>query len=119
MYSGDPSPRVGYGNRSSSDQIQTIATSLHSNLAPYPDLYHAGYTQDALKELVEAYTTYAIIRDQPLPTPEALNVPSATYLNGLAEAATELRRFILDIMRKEVHHSSRGRTPVRVDGCHL
>lgn len=87
-------------------QIQTIATSLHSNLALYPDLYHAGYTQDALKELVEAYTTYAIIRDQPLPTPEDLNVPSATYLNGLAEAATELRRFILDIMRQEIYHNS-------------
>ncbi|MFZ4826652.1 MAG: haloacid dehalogenase [Phototrophicaceae bacterium] len=87
------------------DQIQTIATNLQSNLAPYPDLYHAGYTQDALKEMVEAYTTYAIIRNQPLPTPQDLHVPSATYLNGLAEAATELRRFILDIMRKEVQHS--------------
>ena len=87
------------------NQIQTIATSLQRDLAPYADLYYAGYTQDALKEMVEAYTTYAIIRNQSLPTPEVLNVPSATYLNGLAEAATELRRFILDIMRHEATHS--------------
>lgn len=86
-------------------QIQTIATSLQHDLAPFADLYYAGYTQDALKEMVEAYTTYAIIRNQSLPTPEVLNVPSATYLNGLAEAATELRRFILDIMRHETTHS--------------
>jgi translin len=45
--------------------------------------------------------TYAIIRGEELPTPESLNVENATYLNGLAEAATELRRFILDNLRRE------------------
>jgi translin len=57
--------------------------------------------QDALKEVVEAFATYAIIRGEDLPTPERLNVDHATYLNGLAEAATELRRFILDLLRRE------------------
>ena len=36
----------------------------------YPNLYHAGYTQDAVKEFVEANLTYALVRDLPLPTPE-------------------------------------------------
>jgi translin len=67
----------------------------------YPDLYYSGYTQDALKEVVEAFCTNAIARGETLPTPEALNVEEATYLNGLAEAATELRRFILDILRRK------------------
>lgn len=71
----------------------------------YPDLYHAGYTQDALKEVAEAFITYAIIREQNLPTPASLSVENNTYLRGLAEAATELRRFILDIMRREQEHS--------------
>lgn len=79
--------------------IRAAAHEMTAPLADYPDLYYSGYAQDALKELVEAFLTYAIIRDQPLPTPEALNVSAATYLNGMAEAATELRRFILDIMR--------------------
>lgn len=48
----------------------------------------------------------AIIRGLPLPTPTELNVESASYLNGLSEAATELRRFILDAMRRSSDHSA-------------
>jgi translin len=79
---------------------QTAADDLRTVVASYPDLAHSGYTSDALKEVVEAFATYAIIRDQPLPSPESLNVEGNIYLNGLAEAATELRRFILDILRR-------------------
>jgi translin len=71
----------------------------------FPDLYHTGYTQDALKEVAEAFITYAIIRKQPLPTLTELGIESSTYLKGLGEAATELRRFILDIMRRQDSHS--------------
>lgn len=80
---------------------QQAANELRTVVANYPDLAHSGYTTDALKEVVEAFATYAIIRDMPLPTPETLNVEGAVYVNGLAEAATELRRFILDILRRE------------------
>jgi translin len=77
------------------------ANDLRAGISPYPDLYHTGYTQDALKEVVEAFCTHAIVRGMVLPTPAELNVEDDTYLNGLAEAATELRRFILDILRRE------------------
>ncbi|MGE5603562.1 MAG: haloacid dehalogenase, partial [Nitrososphaerales archaeon] len=70
-----------------------------ADLAEYGDLYEAGYTQDALKELVEAHTLYAMVRGRPIPGPADLQTPSAAYLNGLAEAASELRRFILDLIR--------------------
>ncbi len=75
------------------------AAVMSAALASYADLYDAGYTQDALKELVEAHTLYAYVRGEALPGPTELNVPSAAYLNGLAEAASELRRFILDLIR--------------------
>ncbi len=81
--------------------VRDGAQELRAVVAQYPDLYYTGYTQDALKEVVEAHATYAIVRNQPLPTPETLDVEYATYLNGLAEAATELRRFILDILRRK------------------
>ncbi|MBE2268944.1 MAG: haloacid dehalogenase [Anaerolinea sp.] len=80
---------------------RTAADELRGVIADYPDLLYSGYTQDALKEVVEAFATYAIIRDRALPSPETLAVDGSTYLNGLAEAATELRRFILDILRRE------------------
>jgi translin len=85
--------------------IRTGATELTDVVDGYPDLYHSGYTQDALKEVAEAHITNAIIREQPLPTRDTLNIKSSTYLLGLAEAATELRRFILDIMRRSEAHS--------------
>lgn len=76
------------------------ANMLRESVAGFPDLYYSGYTQDALKEYVEAFSTYALVRNENLPTLDELNVEPDTYLNGLAEAASELRRQILDIIRK-------------------
>jgi len=85
--------------------IRQKADEMRQGVAEYPELYHSGYTQDALKEVVEAHVTAAIIRQQPLPSLHDLQVEASTYLLGLGEAATELRRFILDIMRREARHS--------------
>jgi translin len=80
-------------------EARAAAAALVAGVEGYPALYYAGYTQDALKEYVEANLTYALVRDESLPTPAALAVEDNTWLNGLAEAATELRRRILDIIR--------------------
>ncbi len=80
-------------------EAHRLANDLKNTLANYPDLYYAGYTQDALKEYVEACNTCALINGQPLLTPEELGVTHFTYLNGLAEVIGELRRRILDILR--------------------
>lgn len=63
------------------------------------DIYYAGYVQDAQKEYTEAEMVNAIIQDLPLPTREQLGVESAPYLNGIAEAVSECRRDVLDILR--------------------
>jgi translin len=76
-----------------------LAGLLTGGLAQHPDLYYAGYTQDALKEFVEASVTCALIQNQPLQTPEELGVTGFTYLNGMAEVVGELRRRTLDILR--------------------
>ena len=76
------------------------AQAMVEPLADHPELYHVGYTQDALKELVEAHLLYAFITGGPLPAPAELAVTGATYLKGLTEAATEMRRFALDLMRQ-------------------
>ncbi|HUN05175.1 MAG TPA: hypothetical protein PLQ56_01180 [Aggregatilineales bacterium] len=82
-------------------EARSVADSMTAGIDAYPDLLSSGYAQDALKELVEGYCTRAIVQGQALPTPDELRVDPAAYLNGLAEAATELRRFILDILRRE------------------
>jgi translin len=81
------------------EEARTLANKLREELRDYPSLYYARYTQDALKEFVEASITCAIILNQPLQTPEDLHVEEDTYLNGLAEVVGELRRRTLDILR--------------------
>ena len=80
-------------------EAHNLADTLRNDLRDFPDLYYAGYTQDALKEFVEANVTCALIQNQPLQTPDQLGVEDATYLNGLAEVIGELRRSTLDILR--------------------
>jgi len=87
------------------EQVKLGAQEIKDTVDGFPDLYHTGYTQDALKEVAEAFITYAIIRNHPLPSSVDLGIESATYLKGLSEAATELRRFILDILRRQTSHS--------------
>lgn len=79
---------------------RATAAELRQRLAPHPALYHAGYSQDALKEYAEAQLTLALVQDRQVPSPRDLDVEPAAYLNGLAEAASELRRYILDSLRR-------------------
>ena len=81
------------------DSAARIVESLQTELEPYPDLYFAGYTQDALKEYAEASIVYSVINEKELPTPRELNLEDSSYLNGLAEAVGEFRRRCLDILR--------------------
>jgi translin len=69
-------------------------------VAERPYLQAAGYTQDALKEYAEASLVYAFLTGQEPPGAAELEVGAAAYLNGMAEAASELRRAILDRLRR-------------------
>jgi translin len=80
-------------------EAQDLVKTLQTDLVDYPDLYFAGYTQDALKEYAEANLVYALIQENNLPDPEELGVGPATFMQGLAEAAGELRRRCLDQLR--------------------
>ena len=81
------------------EEAAKLAKTLKNDLAEHPDLYHTGYTQDALKEFVEAKVTCALIKEQPLVTLDELDLPHATYLKGLSEVIGELRRRTLDELR--------------------
>jgi translin len=82
------------------DETRASALTLQSAVADYADLLAAGYTQDALKEYVEAALVYAFLTGHPTPSATNLQVPPGTFLNGMAEAASELRRAILDRLRQ-------------------
>ncbi len=83
------------------DTARQAAAAMKADIQSHPELYYTGYTQDSLKELTEACVVYAIVRDQPIPTPDEIEVDEAAYLNGLCEAASELRRRCLDLIRRD------------------
>ncbi len=78
---------------------RTLVDDLKRDLAGFPDLYYAGYTQDAIKEFCEATLTTAYIENREIPTPDEMGVTYSTYLRGMAETPGELRRRCMDILR--------------------
>lgn len=83
------------------EEARLLAQSLRTNLKDYPELFYAGYTQDALKEYAEAALVYALVDNTDFPSPQSLFLEPATYLQGLAEAIGELRRRCLDMLLKD------------------
>jgi translin len=70
-------------------------------VAGHPDVRHGGYLHDAKKEFAEAHLTLAFVRGDVMPSAEAIGVELPAYLNGMAEAASELRRHTLDCLRAD------------------
>jgi translin len=70
-----------------------------NSLRDHADIYNAGFVHDGQKEYAEAAITLAMVEGGALPTPAALDVEHAAYLNGMGEAIGELRRHLLDTLR--------------------
>ncbi len=66
-----------------------------------PEIYHAGFLNDARKEFSEAHVTLAVLSGEKIPQPADLGVEPSTFLNGMAEVIGELRRYILDALRQD------------------
>jgi len=67
----------------------------------YSELRHTGFFRDAQKEFAEASITLALLSGNQTPTPDELGIEFAAYLNGLGEAVGELRRYLLDSIRRD------------------
>ena len=80
------------------NEAKAVATRARDVLAPFPEL-NGAYLHDSEKEMVEAAAVAAIVHGTPLPNPAELGTQVMSYLNGMGEAASEVRRFALDQMR--------------------
>lgn len=79
---------------------RALLDDVEEALSAHDDVYHAGFVHDAQKEYVEGRATLALVAGQPIPDPDDLGVSYAAYLNGLGEAVGELRRYLLDAIRR-------------------
>jgi translin len=92
------------GDRDESKRLMNEGRELlvgaDTAMAGHPDVRYAGFYHDASKEYAEARLTHALVFGFDLPTPEDVGVDAAAYLNGMGEAIGELRRHILDLLRR-------------------
>jgi len=79
------------------EKLEDLATELKE----HPDIYFSGYVYSAYQEYVEAAVLLSILEGSKIPSPEDLNVPYVPYLLGLGDVVGELRRQILDAIRKD------------------
>ena len=81
-------------------QSEQAVREAQAALGPFPAVYYAGFLQDAEKEYGEAALTRMLVEGGSLPTWDDLSIGLAPWLNGLCEAASELRREVLDRLRE-------------------
>ena len=86
--------------RSSLDTACRLLQEAKEALAQHSDLLHGGFVHDSQKEYAEGCITLALVLGETLPEPEELGVRYAAYLHGLGEAVGEMRRYLLDTIRR-------------------
>lgn len=57
--------------------------------------------EHAQQEYSEVSVLESLLKEEKIPSPEELRVEYAAYLNGLGDVVGELRRHVLDLIRKE------------------
>ena len=79
---------------------RNLLNELEQAVADYSELGSTGFMRSAQKEFAEGSITLALVTGNQPPTPEELGIDFTAYLNGLGEAVGELRRYLLDSMRR-------------------
>jgi len=79
---------------------RNLLNEAEQSVAGYSELSHTGFIRDAQKEFAEGSITLALATGKQPPGPDELGIDCAAYLNGLGEAVGELRRYLLDSMRR-------------------
>jgi translin len=79
---------------------RNLLNEVEQTVADYSELRATGFIRDAQKEFAEGSITLALVTGNQPPTPDELGIDFTAYLNGLGEAVGELRRYLLDSMRK-------------------
>jgi len=88
--------------KSTIKEVKKKLENLATELREHPDIYFSGYVYSAYQEYVEAAVLLSILEGSKIPSPEDLNVPYVLpYLLGLGDVIGELRRQILDAIRKD------------------
>jgi translin len=102
--SGDAVKAIHRGEWDRADELVRetgdLVKQVNDLLSDKPDIYYTGYVGSAQAEYAEVSVLSAVLRDTAIPSPHELGIDDAAYLNGIGDVVGELRRHILDLIRK-------------------
>jgi translin len=79
-------------------QASAKLAQLYDCTKDHPEIFHAGFVENAAQEFVEIHCLYNIMKGMDLPDPDKLQTTYSAYLLGLCDVVGELRRGALDFM---------------------
>ena len=79
---------------------RNLLIEAEQSVVAHSELSNTGFIRDAQKEFAEGSIILALVTGKRLPDPVELGIEAAAYLNGLGEAVGELRRYLLDSIRR-------------------
>src|SRR5512136_503723 len=80
------------------NQASSKLTQLYDFSKDHPDIFHAGFVENAVQEYVEIQCLFHIMKGEDLPDPDTIKTTYSAYLLGLCDVVGELRRGALDYM---------------------
>ena len=82
------------------NEAGSFLEEIRALLSDHTDVRYAGFVTNAEQEYAEARMVYSIITQNKTPAPDEIGVEMVGYLGGLGDTTGELRRHILDLIRK-------------------
>jgi translin len=82
------------------EEAKTLFAKLQDSVKDYPDLFHSGLVGAAFEEHAEARVLLTLIQEDRFVSPKEIGVPATSYVLGLGDVVGELRRRVLDLIRK-------------------
>lgn len=90
---------------SSIKAAENLLEKLEVIFKGHADIYYAGYVEHAQQEYSEVTVLRSLLTEEgkpkSIPSPDQLRVEYAAYLNGLGDVVGELRRHVLDLIRRD------------------
>ncbi|MEM2145323.1 MAG: hypothetical protein QW279_08175 [Candidatus Jordarchaeaceae archaeon] len=83
------------------DEAKSKLDEIDKKVVKYPEFREKGFVSSAFQEYTEARLLFSLLKDGRFISYEELGVPCIPYLLGLGDLVGELRRHILDSIRRE------------------
>jgi translin len=82
------------------EEAKKLYAKLRDSVKDYPDLFYSGSVGAAFEEHAEARVLLTLIQEDRFVNPEEIAVPATFYVLALGDVVGELRRRVLDLIRR-------------------